>query len=603
MIFTKILKYRISTLTLIFVIFTYSCCVLLFKLWNNPQKVIQWDVKDYYAYLPAVFIYKDVTLKFKEQNPSYFSERIWGKKLDNGNYVLKFYLGTSIMYLPLFLIAHVCAQMFDYVADGYTVPYAASIVFSALLYFIISLIVLRKILLRYFSDTSVAIVLLLLSFATNLTHYVLMEPGMTHVYSFFLYVLLIYFTIKFYDSPTLLKSLIIGLILALVSVVRPTNVVVALIFLLWNISNFEQFKKRILFFIEKYYHLVAILIVFVLIWLLQLNYWKHVTGSWLYYPYGEEGFFFLKPKILEVLFSFRKGLFIYTPVMVLAFLGFFYLWSLYRILLIPLVIFTILNMYIISSWWCWWYGGSFGLRAFIESYAVMSLPLAALTERFIIRKSIKHNILIWFVSVFFILLNIFYQCKYNNNSIHYDSMTRHSWIETIDKFKPTSLYYQLLQTPDYENAVKGKLERYIPFQFGFLFHSPDHVVVLHEQLLDTLNLGRQFKIESEFPAGTSFNYEQISKLQALILMIEYQSFTDKEEENLLLVCSVENNEHVKWYRANRCIYYPSESRLKLCAFIYNGYEGSYDDIVKCYIWNKDKNFLGTIRWFRILGIY
>jgi hypothetical protein len=29
-----------------------------------------------------------------------------------------------------------------------------------------------------------------------------------------------------------------------------------------------------------------------------------------------------------------------------------------------------------ASWWCWWLGGSFGFRGFIEYYALLALPLA-----------------------------------------------------------------------------------------------------------------------------------------------------------------------------------------------------------------------------------
>jgi len=34
------------------------------------------------------------------------------------------------------------------------------------------------------------------------------------------------------------------------------------------------------------------------------------------------------------------------------------------------------------SWWAWWYGGSFGLRAFIDSYSLLIFPLAALLSYF-----------------------------------------------------------------------------------------------------------------------------------------------------------------------------------------------------------------------------
>jgi hypothetical protein len=32
--------------------------------------------------------------------------------------------------------------------------------------------------------------------------------------------------------------------------------------------------------------------------------------------------------------------------------------------------------YTYASWWCWWLGGSFGHRGFIEYYALLAFPLA-----------------------------------------------------------------------------------------------------------------------------------------------------------------------------------------------------------------------------------
>ena len=65
----------------------------------------------------------------------------------------------------------------------------------------------------------------------------------------------------------------------------------------------------------------------VLVWVPQMIYWKEMTGRWLYFSYGsDERFFFGDPAIIKGLFSYRKGLFIYTPLLLFAFAGVISLW-------------------------------------------------------------------------------------------------------------------------------------------------------------------------------------------------------------------------------------------------------------------------------------
>lgn len=593
---------NVSFFTLLAIVFIYLVSVFSIRLWHTPEKVIQWDVKDYYAYLPAAFIYHDLTLRFKDEHPEQFHQWIWGKKLENGNYVLKMFVGASIMYMPFFLIAHSYALLFDDISDGYSTPYAAAIVFAALLYFILALVILRLVLLKYFSDIAVSFVLIVISFATNLTHYVLIEPGMTHVYSFFLFALFLFITIKFYEQPSLFRAFVVGGLLGLISLVRPTNVLIGFVFLFWNVSNLAEFQGRFLFFLKNIRYKLIIGLAFLFFWLLQFGYWKVVTGSWLYYPYSEEGFFFLNPKVFQVLFSFRKGLFIYTPALILAVIGFYYLWKQYREHVISVVLFMVANLYVVSSWWCWWYGGSYGMRALIETYAIMSLPLAAFFHyHFKTKKTVQRLLALGLVLVF-TAQNIFFQYKYVTDSIHYDSMTRHAWIETIDKLRPTPLFYQLLQVPDYENALKGKPERYIPIQYSRLSFANSRILLLHEMLDDEDEPNEEIFL-SEFPAGTEFSYEPIAACTALLALVEYQFSEYSDKNEFYIVCSVEQDNHVRWYASYPCEKSASPGQRSICAALFTGFNGETGDVVKCYVWNKGCQVQGAIRSFRVFGIY
>ena len=100
-------------------------------------------------------------------------------------------MGLSVLYSPFFFAAHSYALLSDdYPASGYSRPYHVALEFSSLFYLIFGLLVLRKILLRYFSELVTAITILITGLATNLFSYTTMGATMPHSsnspWSFFL---------------------------------------------------------------------------------------------------------------------------------------------------------------------------------------------------------------------------------------------------------------------------------------------------------------------------------------------------------------------------------------------------------------------------------
>jgi len=104
-----------------------------------------------------------------------------------------------------------------------------------------------------------------------------------------------------------------------------------------------------------------------------LWYWQ--TGHWIVYSYGEEGFNFLKPHFFQILFSFNKGWFVYTPLALVAMLGFLYLFFENRFRFFWGLIFLMIFVYVASSWWAWHYTSTFGQRVFIDIYPLIAILL------------------------------------------------------------------------------------------------------------------------------------------------------------------------------------------------------------------------------------
>ncbi|MBI5538842.1 MAG: hypothetical protein HY951_02210 [Bacteroidia bacterium] len=454
---------RRTNVSIIVIAIIYLLLHFIFVFWKRPMDVIASDTKEYYAFLPAFLINHDLTLKYIEQNPEFYADKIRSRnKLENGNYVIKTTMGLSFMYLPFFALAHVSTYFSEYASDGYTRPYGIALVFASLTYFFLGLFVLKKTLSLYFNNKVIGWVLFLIAFGTNITNYLTAEAAYSHSFSFALFSFFIWNTIKWHDNPNFKRSIYLGLLLGLISLIRPTNGLIVLVFILWNIDSLINIKERFYLFLKNYFKIFVILLLMILVWLPQLFYWKYVSGNWLFYSYDNEGFFFSNPHFVDVLVGFRKGWFIYTPLMFFASIGFVVLFNNYRKLFWNTFIFFIVNIYIISSWWCWWYGGSFGLRPFIDSYALMAIPLAAIVSFVLQRKNILKLFLLSF-AVLLIVFNLFQNKKYFNMAIHYDSMTRESFFITLFKVNPTEEFVDKLETPDYDNARKGIPERKIKY--------------------------------------------------------------------------------------------------------------------------------------------
>jgi hypothetical protein len=240
------------------------CCLLLiatnfgyYSKWKQAQTeaTLSWDVSGYYLYLPAAFIYKDLKqLAFfpeiqKKYNPG--PEMGQAFKHPSGNYVLKYPMGQALQMLPWFTIAHILAKPLGYDADGFSRPYQAAISWGSLLIAFLGLWYLRRILLLFFSDIAVAAALICIGLGSNYLEYSAITGAMTHNWLFTLYAVLIFTTIRFYEQPSFAGAALIGLCIGWAGLTRPTEIITALIPVLWGLRSFADIRVRGLFFLKN----------------------------------------------------------------------------------------------------------------------------------------------------------------------------------------------------------------------------------------------------------------------------------------------------------------------------------------------------------------
>jgi hypothetical protein len=421
--------------------------------WNDKDRVISWDIICYYDYLPAAFIYKDITLSFVD-NIKDDDHPFWFGTTPSGERYIKTSMGMAMLYSPFFFLGHLGAYLFDYDTGGFSKPYKMTLVFSCVLYLWLGLFFLRKTLIKYFSEFITAVVMIIIVFGTNYFNYSTFDAPMPHTYNFALLTVFVFLTQKWYDKPSIKNSIFIGLLSGIISLVRPTNIVICLFFIFFRLSTLKELTTRIKFYKSQITNLILILIFAIIIWIPQILYWKMITGSFLFFSYGDEGFFFANPQIIRGLFSYRNGWLIYSPVMLFALFGIPFLYRFAKGFFLPVLLFSLVNIYVVLSWWCWWYTG-FGNRAMIDSYAILAFPMAAYIKwnAQIKNKIIKYFLFFLIVAAFF--QGIFHSVQYHYSSIHYNSMTSESYWESFWKIGPTNEFWKKLREPDYDQAKKG----------------------------------------------------------------------------------------------------------------------------------------------------
>lgn len=450
------LKKHLSALVIVLVCLTVTE-VHLNLTRHKYRNVITWDVVGYYSYLPATVIDKDLKLGFitPQNHKQYYGIKYAYLDDAQGKHVFKYPMGMAIMYAPFFFAAHALAEPLGFAPDGYSEIYQFFVEYSGLFYLLFGLIFLRRLLLMYYSEKVTAISIFVIYFGTNLLCYSTLDAAMSHTYSFSLFAAFLYYVTRYYQSPRLSVIFVLGLLLGLIILVRPPNLLFGLAFLLLGVHKASDLKARLLFLMKHYGHVLVLLLVVAIVVLPQLLYWHYVTGHYLVFSYGEEGFFFNKPHLLECLLGFRKGWLIYSPVFFFALAG---LWIMRRqrsadFLSLSLVLLP-LFLYIVSSWWCWWYGGSFSLRPMIDLYPLLCFPLAACLVK-IKNLSKSRRYLFSGLLVLLITLNICQTFQYKYNIIHYDAMTFRSYLNAFAKTERKAVDTTLLDHPDYEKALRG----------------------------------------------------------------------------------------------------------------------------------------------------
>ncbi len=420
------------------------------------------DANGYYLYLPAIFVFDDLrNLAFVDKMPDQFDRKYFLYQGNSGGYMTKYTPGMAILELPFFLAAHATAFISGMEANGYSPPYRLAIAISSLFYSCLGLWIIAILLARYFNRSVVNAVVIALFSGTNLLFSTVIQAGITHNYLFMVFALLILCLDNWRTQQRNIHFALACACVGFSALIRPTEILCGIVPLVY----FWQIRKPVISLLwikENGASLMLGIFTFLLFIMPVFLYWKYATGSWVAYTYEQEGFYFDRPsQIWYGLLGFRKGWFIYTPLAAIAIAGCLWLRKNRSLNFFnsALAFYLPANLYIVLSWYGWWYGGCFGNRALVPVLALLALPLAAVLNEIFLKK----NRIGMACVAFLISLNLFQTFQYQRQILHMDAMTWKSYTFIFGKWRLTreekARMKTLLDYPDYSQRGK-KLDEY-----------------------------------------------------------------------------------------------------------------------------------------------
>jgi len=559
--------------------------------------MIDGDGSGHYSWLPSIFIYK--TLDFSEV---FESEKL-RKGLDyqghnyhdlNGTIVNKFPPGTAILIMPFFIIALIISSLTGLPVDGYNIIFQYSVGIAALFWAIIGLVFAYRLLLTYkISHKNSLLIVMASFFGTNLFAYTFLMPAFSHVYSFSLISILLYFTRVYFLSNKLSSLIVSSFVLGLIFTVRPVNILIVLFlpFLASTPSGFLDSVRHKF----KEFKIVYTIFAFAIV-LLPYFIINYIQTEALYYDaYTNEGFYWTDPQIVNFLFSFRKGWFIYTPFLLLIFPS---LWAIFRknkYEFLWFFLFIVVLIYVFSSWWNWFYGDSFGMRPMIDFTSIYILVIALYYCR--LRDIIKSITLIFIVLT--IALNIIQTYQYTKGIIHPDSMNREAYFHVF--LKTDSKYSGSISGgPEYYFGQLNDQAFYSEFN-DFEQDNSNWAKLWNAETKEVYSGSKSVRLSSERLFSPSLVWEIPDSLldkQNLYVKIETMLFEPQlnSGKNALFIMDIQNLQgKTIFYKRAKLKQIPSETTHKWI-MVSTGFQipllSEEHYLVKIYVWNLHKtNFL------------
>jgi hypothetical protein len=345
----------------------------------GPTRFIWSDGIGYSSYLRLYVVHH--SLNFEQlQN----SERLYAvaRSPRTGRLTCQYPVGTAVSQFPFFLIGHIVAHLGRWPVDGWSAPYQWSICVAGLFYGLVGVVATWMFVADRTSPRLASIAALLVAFGTNLLHYVVCEPSMSHVYAFGVLAAMLVLGDRFWLGPSAKRALLLGLSVGLLISIRNYDILFAPMVLYPALFRANRRKIKLFgpvfavgAFLAMLPHFLTVTYYLGVPW--ADTYWMAPPLNWTH------------PKLWLVLFSVRKGWFFWTPIAGIGVLG---LASGLRTKVRYTCALGMLGIaavaYIVSIWDAPAMGDNFGHRAFVDALPVVALGIALIINSYQFMKAV-----------------------------------------------------------------------------------------------------------------------------------------------------------------------------------------------------------------------
>jgi hypothetical protein len=361
----------------------------------NPW--VRGDGVGYYAYLHSLLI--DHDLRFEDEwlagNPSFVMNRVDASgRLRPDQYTSTGYvdnhftIGPAMLWVPFVVPVHYAVRLAHRLgarvpADGYSRPYTVTMALATATYGFLGLLLAFDLARKYFAQRWALLATLGIWFASSLPVYMYFNPSWSHAHSAFVVALFLWYWHRTRTGRTLSQWTVLGLLSGLMVDVYYPNFVFVLVPLLESLRGYGQswrgrggagtagawrlFQSNLLYLLAALVGFLPTLVTRTIIYGSPFRFGYSVERLW---DWGSPAFW-------DVLFSADHGLLSWTPILIPAVLGLYFLRRADKELATHLLIVSLAFYYVIASFRVWDGISSFGNRFFISLAPVFVLGLAA----------------------------------------------------------------------------------------------------------------------------------------------------------------------------------------------------------------------------------
>jgi len=293
-------------------------------------------------------------------------------------------VGNAILWTPFFAVAHGYVK-FNHAlgggipADGFSSPYITLVSFASAFYAFLGLVFLYLTLRQYFSLAANLTATLLIWFATPLLYYMYLSPTVSHANSFFSVTLFLFVWHKTRKARTAKGWILLGLLSALVFLVRQEDSVVFIVPAIESLMVYARKLPRIDMTLLK--NNVLYLLALVVGVLPQFIFFNHVYGYWSVTGAQLKQHAFDPSNLFhayKIFIAQDHGLFLWIPVSLLGIIGWYFLAKKEKTMAIGALATLILFVLFTASVKQWMALGSFSARHFIGILSIFGWGIAAL---------------------------------------------------------------------------------------------------------------------------------------------------------------------------------------------------------------------------------